>query len=82
MQAHHREDLHFEAQLARVDLGVVAADEPLLLERAHTAQAGRRGNAHALGKFDVGHTTVGLQFGQNLSVDGIKPVPGHQSVLT
>jgi hypothetical protein len=47
LQPDHGEDLHLEAQFARIDLGVVAADEARFLQRADPAQAGRRRDAHA-----------------------------------
>jgi hypothetical protein len=46
-------DLERAAVGGRVDLGVVAADDAGLLERAHAPQAGRGREADALGQLDV-----------------------------
>jgi hypothetical protein len=51
-------------------------DEAGLLQRAHAAQAGRRGNADAARQFDIGHAPVGLQFAQDGPVDTVELDPG------
>ena len=76
-QANHGENLHLEAQRASVHIRMIAADQPMLFQRAHTPQTGRSRDPHAFGQFHVGHATVGLKFGQNHTVDGVKFACGH-----
>lgn len=61
-----------EAELARVEQSTVALYVTRFLERAHPAQAGRRGDANAFGQFDIGDSAVGLDLAQDLEVDLIK----------
>ena len=77
LKADHGKDLHLEAKLAGIHLGVIPTDKALLLERAHAAQAGRRGNPHAAGQFHVGHSAIGLQFGEDLAVNLVQTGEGH-----
>jgi hypothetical protein len=72
LQPHHGENPNLKPQLARVHVGMVAANIACLFKCADPAQAGRRRNADPLGKFDIGHTPVGLQFRQDLAVDLVK----------
>ena len=68
-QADHRKDRDRKAQLAGVQLGVIAADHPGFLQRADAAQARRRGQADALRQLDIGDAALVLQFGQQMPVD-------------
>ena len=79
-EAHHREDLHLEAQRAGIDLGVIAPDVAGFLERADPPQAGRCRDADPSRKLDVRHAAVGLKLGENLAVDRIQLVAGHARV--
>jgi hypothetical protein len=58
---------------------MVAPDVSLLLEGADAPKARRGRNTDAPGKLDVGHAPVGLQLGQDLSVDRIESRPRHGS---
>ena len=69
LEADHREDRDRKAELGRVEIGVVAADHPVLLEPPHAAQARRRGQPDTLGEFDIGDTPFRLQFRQQTAVD-------------
>ena len=60
------------AQLLRLGIGVVAADDAGLLQPADAAQARRRGDARPAGQLDIGHTAIGLQFGQDAAVDRVQ----------
>ena len=71
-QADKDEAGHLEAQRLAVQIGVIALDEAGLLQRAHAAQAGRRGDLGAARQFDIGDAAIGLQFGQNAQIDGIE----------
>ena len=66
-----------EAKLRRVEHRVIAFDDARLFQLAHTAQAGRRGNADAVCEIDIGHAPVALQFPQDFQIDGIKFDAGH-----
>jgi hypothetical protein len=48
---------------------VIAADHAGFLQRAHPAQARRRGQPDALGQLDIGDAPFVLQFGQQAAVD-------------
>ena len=76
-QADHGEDLDLEAELAGVDPGVVALDQPLLLQRPHPPETGRRRDADPPGQLDVGHPPVGLELGEDLAVDRVELGLGH-----
>src|SRR5690606_3880975 len=77
-EADHGIDLNLEPELARVELGVVAADQPDFLERAYPAQAGRGRDADATGQFDIGHPSVSLELRENPVVDWIELWGRHQ----
>ena len=51
---------------------MIAADRAHLLQRPDAAEAGRRGQADALGEFDIGHPPVGLEMGEDLAVDTVQ----------
>ncbi len=55
-----------------VDVGVVAADEARLLQRPHTAPAGRGRQAHALGQLGIGQACVGLQVAEDGNVEFVQ----------
>ena len=65
-------DLHRIAQGFGIDIGVVAADDPLFLEDTDTAQAGRRGNAGTLGEVDIRHSAIVLQITEDLAINRIQ----------
>jgi len=64
----------------RIDLGVIALDQPALLERPHPPQAGRSRNPSPLGQFDIGHAAVALQVVENPAVDPVEFDPLHKNV--
>ena len=74
-QADLGEDGDAEAERRGVEVGVIAADEAGLLERAHAPQAGRRRDAGPLGQLDIGHAAVGLQVAQNVPIDPVELDP-------
>jgi hypothetical protein len=76
-QTDHGKDLNLETQFARIDLGVIAADIALLLERADPPQTGRRRNTDPLGEFDVGHAPIGLKLRKDHTVDFVEFAAGH-----
>ena len=68
-QVHEGEEHDLEAQRLLVDQRPVAGDDARLLQRAHAAQAGRRGHADAAGQLDIGHPPVRLELADDLQVD-------------
>ena len=56
---------------------MIAADITGLLKRAHPAQAGRRRDLCPPREFDIGNPAIGLQFGKNSHINGIKFVVFH-----
>jgi hypothetical protein len=58
---------------------MIAADQPLLLQPAHAAQAGGRGQADPSGQLDIRHAPIGLQLCQDLSIHGIQVGPSGAS---
>lgn len=60
------------AKLGRIKIGVITADDARFLQRAHPAQAGRRGQPDPLGQLDVGDAPFVLQFGQKPAIDRIQ----------
>ena len=48
---------------------MIAAEHPGILQRAHPAQAWRRGQADALRQLDIGNAPFGLQFRQQATVN-------------
>ncbi len=60
------------AQQGRINLGMIALDDSQFLKPPHTSQAGRRGDAGTAGQFHIGHASIGLEFGDDLPVDGIQ----------
>jgi len=72
LQADQREDGDRKAQLRRVKLGMIAPDHARLLQRAHPAQAGRRGQAHALRQLDIGDAPFILQLGEKAPIDPVE----------
>src|SRR3569833_1969621 len=71
-QADHREHHDRVAELRRVEIGMIAADHAVFLERAHPPEARRRGQPDALRQLDVGHPALGLQLSQQAPVDRIQ----------
>ena len=61
-----------KAQRLAVQVGMIALDEAGLFQRAHAAQAGRRGDLGAARQFHIGDAAIGLQFGQDAQVDGVQ----------
>ena len=70
------QDPHDDAVAERggIEVGMVAADHPRLLQRLDPPEAGRRGETDALGQFDVGHPAIVLKQREDLPVD---PVQSH-----
>ena len=61
-QADLGEHGHCVAKSLGCEIGVIAADNPGLLESAHPAQAGRRRNADPPSELDIGHAPVTNRF--------------------
>src|SRR5262244_855097 len=85
----HGEDRDLIAEALLVEQRPIALDVTGLFERAHAAQAGRRGDTDPAREFHVGDAAVVLQFFENLTVDGIEsrghswpPVNGFGAILT
>ena len=72
VQAHDGEEGDLPAELLRIGVGVIAADHAGLLQPAHAAQAGRRGDAGPARQLDVGHPAVGLKLRQDATVDRVQ----------
>ena len=77
MQTNHRKNRHLKAQRLNVQVRVIALNEARLFQRAHTAQAGRRGNADPFGQVHIGDATILLQSGKNLEINGVELRPLH-----
>ena len=60
VEADNREHRDFPAELLRIGVGVITANDARLFERPHAAQARRRGHARQTGKGDVGDASVFL----------------------
>jgi hypothetical protein len=71
LEAHHGEDGDPEPQLRAIEIGMVATNHACVLERAHAAQAGRRGQPHALRQLDIGDPPLALQLGQQAPIDPV-----------
>jgi hypothetical protein len=71
-QADERKDRDRETELGRIEIGVIATDHPRFFQCAHTAQAGWRGQSHALGQFHVGDAALFLKLGQQPSVNSVQ----------
>lgn len=61
LEADHRENSDREAQLGGIELGVIATDDPVILQRADPPQARRRGQPDPMGELDVGNPPFVLQ---------------------
>ena len=72
VQADDGEEGDLPAQLLRVGVGLVAADDARLFQPAHPAQARRGGDAGAARQFNVGDPAIRLQLEQNAAVDGVQ----------
>ena len=68
--AHHH--AHAPAELREVELGGVALDVLLVLEPAHTPQAGRLGEADARGEFGVRDAALEPKLVEDPQVDGVE----------
>ena len=86
LQAHHGEHDDREAQLGRLQIGVVAADDPHILQRAYAPQARRCGQPDAPRQFDICDAPFGLQFLQKLPIDliqiGQRPPLSQQTFIS
>src|SRR6185437_15122560 len=71
------EDGDAEAQILRIDVGMISADEARLFERAHPAQARGCRNASPPGQLDIGHSAIGLQVAQDPAVDLVQLDAAH-----
>ena len=82
-QADQREHRQLVAQQLGRDIGVVAADEARLLQRAHAAQAGRCRDAGAARQIHIGHPALLLQIVEDAPVDTVEfHAPGrHKASL-
>ena len=76
---HHGEYGDLVAEPLFVEQRAVAFDESRLLERAHPAKAGRRGNPDPARQLDVGNTAVPLQLVEDLPIDGVE-TSGHEGL--
>jgi hypothetical protein len=77
LEADHAESDEVKAQLRGIEHRVIAFDDARLFQLAHAPEAGRRRNAHALGQLDIGHSTVALQFPQDLQINCVQ-LGSHQ----
>ena len=65
-----------ETEPARVEQPAIPLDVAFLFQSPDPAQAGRRRNPDPFGQFDIGDSTVSLDFAQDFEVDFVK-VLGH-----
>lgn len=72
-QADHGEDHDAILQRRRIQVGMIALNDPGLFKRPHAAQAGRRGQPDTLCQLDIGQPSLRLQIGEDLPVDIIQP---------
>jgi hypothetical protein len=68
---------HLETERLRVQVSVVALDVPRLFEGAYAPQTWGSRDVDAVGQLDIGHAAVGLQFGEDLAVNGVETMPSH-----
>jgi len=80
-QTHHREDLNFETQFARINVGMIAADIALLLKGADPPQAGRGRDSNPFGQLDISHPSIGLKLRKDHTVDFVEFTAGHVGSL-
>jgi hypothetical protein len=66
-------------QRLSIEFRMVTLDIPGPLQNPDPAQAGWCGNPNSASKLDIGHSTIGLEFGQNLPVDIVEAVSRHES---
>ena len=59
-------------QSGKVDLGRIADDVSSLLQFLRARQTGAGRQVHPLGQFDIGHSSVLLQFGKDIDVDPVE----------
>ena len=72
LQADRDHRLQRQADRGGVDVGVEAADHAGLLQPAHPAVARRGGDADQVGQRAVGHPRVGVQCGEDATVDVVE----------
>ena len=72
LEADHGEYGNGKAQLRRVEIGVIAAYDPVLFKPSHAAQTRRRCQPDTLRQFHVRHAALRLQFTQQTAVDLVK----------
>jgi amino acid efflux transporter len=67
-----------------VDISPITADDAVLLQRAHPAQAGRGRQRDRLGQIDVGDSSVGLQPGHDGTINSVNDKFWHncESIAT
>src|SRR5262245_29178152 len=77
MQPDHGEGGDVKAEGLVVEDGGEALDDAGLFERAHTAQARRRRDAHLARKLDIGDAPVGEKLAQDQPIGRIKTGSAH-----
>lgn len=71
-QRHHCKNGDAVAERLGIEIGVIALDDPVILQRTDPAQAGRCRQACTGSKFDVGNTPVMLQVAEYQSISCVK----------
>ena len=72
LEADQRKHGDREAQLGRIEIGVITLNDACFFETAHAPQARRRGQSDALGEFHVGDPSFGLEFGEQATVNFVE----------
>ncbi|GBR01470.1 hypothetical protein AA21952_0435 [Acetobacter oeni LMG 21952] len=80
VEANQREEHNRPAQRLKISLCPVAGNNTKFFQTTHTSEAGRRGNSGATGKFNIRHTPVSLQFGDDPPIDDIEFRCGHSAL--
>jgi hypothetical protein len=75
------ENFDLKAKRAGIDFGVIPFNVSGIFQGPDTAQTRRCRDSDALSEFNVGHSAIGLQLGQDSSIDGIKSCSGHWAFL-
>ncbi|MNT56414.1 hypothetical protein D3C72_1937090 [compost metagenome] len=71
-QADADEHVQSQPQCGGVGQRYITGDDTLGLQCLHACQAGRRREMHTPGQLHVGERAIGLQFGQDAQIGGVK----------
>jgi hypothetical protein len=78
---HLDQEHHTAGNFCKIELGDIAPDQPIRLERFHPLQASARRQMHSLGKADIAEPRVELEALHDFEVHVVDHVPACHDAL-